>query len=464
MRVFDRVALVVVRRGWPFWVLLAAVSAALHFVWFDRPLSVVFDEVYFPKFGLAYLRNEYYFDLHPPLGKLIYGATAWVAGLDPSFSFATNHLPLPDPSYLALRVPPRVAGTLLPLLLAAVALELGLSRGAALAVGLLAALDNALLVMSRFALMDSFLLLFGFGALWCWLRGRGRGGAWWIGAAVLGGAALSIKWTGLSFIALILLFEGVAWLRRPHVRGIGRPLAMVLLAGAVYVAGFAAHFAIAYRTGPDDGAMSRGFQATLQGNPNAADPSLVRPGFVGKFVELHQRMFHNTRTTTGPHAYASRWYDWPFMMRSVDFWAEHKDGQVAHIYFLGNPAVWWAAGYCILFLLVNFPPRLVGALEQPRAQPIDRTEWFIVAGYLANLVPFVVIARIMFAYHYLPALCFALLGLGFLLDRCGGYRRPLALALLALAVAAFFHFAPLSYALPLTQQEFDARFWVRGWR
>jgi dolichyl-phosphate-mannose-protein mannosyltransferase len=153
-------------RAWPFWLLLAA-SALLHFVWFSRPLTVVFDEVYFPRFGLAYLKNEYYFDLHPPLGKLIYGATAWLAGLDPSFSYATNHLPYPDASYLAMRVPPRLAGTLLPLVLAAVALELGLSRGAALVVGLLAALDNALLVISRFALIDPFLLLFGFGALWC---------------------------------------------------------------------------------------------------------------------------------------------------------------------------------------------------------------------------------------------------------------------------------------------------------
>lgn len=153
-------------RAWP-WAALLLVSAALHFAFFERPLTVVFDEVYFPRYALAYLRNEYHLDLHPPLGKLILFVTAWVAGLDPGFSFAANHLPLPDPSYVALRVPPRSAGTLLPLVLVGIALELGVSRFAAFVVGFAAALDNALLVMSRFALLDAFLLLFGFGALWC---------------------------------------------------------------------------------------------------------------------------------------------------------------------------------------------------------------------------------------------------------------------------------------------------------
>jgi len=450
-------------RMWPY-LLLIAVSAVLHFAWYQWPQTVVLDEVYFPRYGLAYLKGEYFFDLHPPLGKLIYYVTAWLAGLDPTFSFATNQLPFPDASYIALRIPARLAGTLLPLVLAGVALELGLSRWAALVVGALAALDNGLLVMSRFALVDPFLLLFGFGAFWFYLRGRDRNWKWLVAAALLGGAALSVKWTGLSFVALILLAEGLRWLRAPNARGLARIGLVGLLAVAVYVACFVAHFSLAARSGPDDAVMSREFQATLIGNPNANDPALHRPGWLSRFAELHQRMFENTRKSVAPHAYASKWYEWPFMGRSLDLWAEHKGGQITHIYFLGNPVVWWAAAYCILYLLLNFPPRVFSLAVQRPGAAIDRGEVSIVLAYLANMLPFVPIARVLFTYHYLAALCVALIGLGYLLDRCGEYRKPVGAVLIALAFGCNVYFAPLSYGLPLSPGAFDNRFWMSGWR
>jgi dolichyl-phosphate-mannose-protein mannosyltransferase len=266
----------------------------------------------------------------------------------------------------------------------------------------------------------------------------------------------------------MLLHEGVLWLRQPNWWRVIRTALAVALVAVVYVGSFAAHFALAHRSGPDDHVMSVRFQATLHGNPHASNPALQPLGFGEKFAELHQRMFENTRKTLGPHAYASRWYDWPFMMRSVDFWAEAKDGpagrQIAHVYFLGNPLIWWTAGYCMLYLLVNFPPRLFAWWAGSRAQPPERTETILVIAYLANMLPFVAIGRILFLYHYLPALCVALLGVGHLLDRTGAYRRPLGIGLVVLAAASFAYFAPLSYGLPLTPNELDQRFWVRGWR
>ena len=134
--------------------LLLLAGLVLNAAWFTRPLSVVFDEVYFGRYAMAYLKGHDYFDLHPPLAKLLLGATAWVLGLDPGFSWATNGLAFPDASYALLRVPVHVVGILLPLAFWGVARELGLSRWAAFVVGALAVLDNAWLVMTRIALTD----------------------------------------------------------------------------------------------------------------------------------------------------------------------------------------------------------------------------------------------------------------------------------------------------------------------
>ena len=67
-------------------------------------------------------------------------------------------------------------------------------------------------------------------------------------------------------------------------------------------------------------------------------------------------------------------------------------------------------------------------------------------------------------FRSLPALGFALLGLGLLLDRCGRHARWLSAALLALGAAAFVYFAPLSYGTEITREQFEARIWMPSWR
>ncbi|MBX4197889.1 phospholipid carrier-dependent glycosyltransferase [Candidatus Parcubacteria bacterium] len=51
--------------------ILLLLSVGTHFSYFGYPEQVVFDEVYFGRFVRLYQHGQYYFDQHPPLGKLI---------------------------------------------------------------------------------------------------------------------------------------------------------------------------------------------------------------------------------------------------------------------------------------------------------------------------------------------------------------------------------------------------------
>ena len=103
-------------------------SIAVHFVFFGHPRETVFDEVHFGKFVSGYFTHEYYFDIHPPLGKLIISGAAKAVGFQPGFSFGQIGDQFPDATYKAMRLLPTLAGTLLPLVVMLLLMELKFSR------------------------------------------------------------------------------------------------------------------------------------------------------------------------------------------------------------------------------------------------------------------------------------------------------------------------------------------------
>lgn len=76
--------------------------------------SCSFDEVHFGKFASYYITRQYYFDVHPPFAKLLFGLAGWFVGFDGQFTFDTigdsytnNHVP-----YVGMRALPAILGSL----------------------------------------------------------------------------------------------------------------------------------------------------------------------------------------------------------------------------------------------------------------------------------------------------------------------------------------------------------------
>lgn len=415
---------------------IIAVSLATHFAFFGWPDSTVFDEVHFGRFVSGYYTGEYFFDIHPPLGKLIIAGFAKFFDFQPEYSFAEIGAGFPDKKYMALRFLPSLAGALLAPVMFLLMRRLGLSNLASFSGALLVSFENALLTQSRFILLDAFLLLFGFASLLFYFRYRQEKTKTrdLVLMAVFGGLAVSVKWTGASFLALPVIVEFYERIiKEKRLVPFIKFCSFFIISAALYFSIFLIHFGLLAKPGSGDAFMSPEFRTNNS---------------FSKFVELNEEMYSANQRLTATHPYSSQWFTWPLMSRPIFYWIKGD----ARIYLIGNPAIWWATAAAVAIAIG------VALSGQGR-----RLWLFLLGGYFLNLLPFIGVKRVMFLYHYFASLLFAIIILAYLIDKTKNPKRNFAI-LLSIAFALFLWFAPLTYGLPLPGNQYELRTWLPGWK
>ena len=133
-------------------------------------------------------------------------------------------------------------------------------------------------------------------------------------------------------------------------------------------------------------------------------------------IENQNFMFSYHSGLVAEHPYSSKWYQWMLDIRPILYYLDYLDGGKRSSFgAFVNPALCWG-GLISLFVLAY------AAIFRK-----DRTAAFILAGYLAQLLPWVLITRLTFEYHYFPCTVFLVLSLGycFKLLRLGNPRWKL---------------------------------------
>jgi len=76
--------------------------------------SISFDEVHFGKFASYYLQRTYFFDVHPPLAKMMLAGMGYILGYDGHFEFDNigDDYIKNDVPYIGLRALPATLGAL----------------------------------------------------------------------------------------------------------------------------------------------------------------------------------------------------------------------------------------------------------------------------------------------------------------------------------------------------------------
>ncbi len=458
----------------PVYILIIVLSSLVaHFLFYGHPNETVFDEVHFGKFISGYFTHEYFFDIHPPLGKLLISGVGYLAGFKPGFSFAEIGQKFSDNTYLWLRLLPTLAGVLLPLVIFFLVLRLGLSRLAAFSAAMLVVFENAILVQSRFILLDSFLLLFGFSALLFYFiyEKKSHDVKFLIPAGIFGALAMSVKWTGATFLAIIVLIEIIKGIENRRVFNLrtyipSRFLCLIVAPFLIYFSIFALHFSLLTKSGSGDAFMTSEFRKTLSGSTDSTNPNLKPLNLFKKFEELNVQMYKSNATLAAGHPYSSQWYTWPFMIRSIYYWYETGATGASRIYFLGNPTVWWFSTIAMAYLLLETLFLILKAIKNKGLVifwKANNLRFFLAGSFVLNLLPFFGIKRAMFLYHYMIGLIFAIIALVYLLDQLENKKKVIVTLLIA-SFVAFIFFAPLTYGLPLTNSAYHLRVWLPSWQ
>lgn len=283
---------------WTIFGVILIATVATRFYKLDQPDHVCWDETHFGKFGGYYINRTFFFDVHPPLGKMLIGLFGYLDGYNATFAFEKPGDKYLDYPYMGMRIGCAIMGAVLVPLSFLTVWEMTFSLPAATFSGLLILLDHGMLTLNRYILLDPPLLFFISAAVYATVkfhnqRDKAFTASWWLWLSITGATlagSVSVKFVGI-FVVVLVGFRAIAdlWdilgdLSRPVSYTVkhflARALCLIALPAALYMAIFYVHLHVLYLTGPGDGHFSSAFQTHLEGNilHNASTPREVAYG------------------------------------------------------------------------------------------------------------------------------------------------------------------------------------------
>ncbi|CAA9964416.1 hypothetical protein PTNB73_05603 [Pyrenophora teres f. teres] len=271
-------------------VVMTVLAFITRFWGIRHPDQVVFDEVHFGKFASYYLQRTYFFDVHPPFGKLLFAFAGWLVGYKGDFlfenigdSYITNKVP-----YVAYRAMPASLGALTVPIVFMIMWESGYSLPACITAAGLMLFDNAHIGQTRLILLDASLIFFMALSVLSYIRFYKErhapfGAKWWKWLLLTGvnlSCVISIKYVGVfTFFSIgvpvmidlwdlmdVNRRQGALTLAEFGKHFAARAVGLIIVPFFLYLFWFQVHFSILTRSGPGDDFMTPEFQETLSDN------------------------------------------------------------------------------------------------------------------------------------------------------------------------------------------------------
>ncbi len=394
--------------------LILCFGTATHFWKIAVPDKPAFDEAHFATYAMNIAERRPFFDIHPPLGKILFAIPLFFypPQVFPEIPFLSleikerrllslrTNTEFESFPYTALRAESAVFGVGLLIAFYWFILSLTRDKKKALWGMFFLAAENAFLIETRLILMNGSFLFFGFLALALLFREKPKP----VIAGILLGLSLSVKLIGVVFIIPALLYFAL----KDRMRTMSHTILPFLFTGfSVLFALWLAFVAIAAPFSDRVSFMKSLdpiFKKEAPFVPNDA-PLVRKTAFT--FFEFFRGMgISADKYITGvePHPAQSAWFTWPFMYKPFTYFYD----DTMKIALVGNPFVWATTTLVMLGGLFLYLFRIM----KKRVNMIPAKQ-LLIGSYLYALLPFALISRPAFLYHYFPAYLFGIAFLSF---------------------------------------------------
>lgn len=177
---------------------------------------------------------------------------------------------------------------------------------------------------------------------------------------------------------------------------------------------------------------------------------------IGRAIYNQKAMFNYHKDCIFDHPYSSRWYEWLTMYKPILYYSGvTENGMLERISSFGNPLIWWSGIAAFVYMLIRVK------------RYKDKTALFLCIGYLAQLLPWTLVIRTTFIYHYFTSVPFVIMMdaycLNIMVKKNSGNKKA-AILYVAVAGILFALFYPCLSGYPMPEFfDYNILRWLNSW-
>jgi len=449
-----------------------------YFLNYHYPAALAWDENYHIAAAEKYLHGVMFMEPHPPLGKLLIASGEWLLDpnqyLDTSSFLHTDYIKtIPDGySFIGVRFFPVLFACFSAVLFFLILYQLSRHLITAILFSSLYLFENAMIVHSRTAMLESLQIFFIFAAIGYFLYRLDKPpncSRHYFLLGILVGLATAVK---LNSLILLFLFPGM-WFYRNSLKTTVENLIKLLNTGSSFLLGLLSMFLLSYylHFALGQNVLTKSYEASPEYLQILENKSMLNPlNFLTMFKDNLYYIKKYEQGVPLQHEPGSSPGTWAFGNKAINYRSERDKDKIHYLYLQGNPLIWLLVIIGVILSLVQIIAYLFFRLKIKRDKNFYLISLFTFM-YLAYLAVMFNLGRVMYLYHYLIPLFFGtflfyLQFHQFLGEKLKKNPYPIywgIIILVAEILFCYFYFSPLTYYHPLSTEEFMQRQWVDFW-